>query len=675
MNNRILRLVFNGNIESFKPINTGIPQESPILPILFLIYIRDLFKSNSIKFLSYIDNISLIASSKSFKQNIKILERETRVLFELGTKYAIKFDIDKTELIYFNSGKKQLYLVLPNRNLVLPIKLVKWLGIHFDYNLKFKEHIAIRTSLAKQALYCINRLVNISRGLSPFATRQLYLACITSIADYGSELWWDNNKSIRPLQAIQNLATRKILGVFKTAPLLPMQIESALPPVIIHLNHKLRQYTLRALKLSQNHPIKIEIDRAIKLVSEKRELELESYSSSSSSSKTTQKRTKIQFERLVKSIFDLTNLKNLEYINHFYFAPWDKKVDFNIRISDQPKEKEAINHLKYLESICNTNTVSIYTDGSQMTTSKGLKIGLSFTVYKYNTPYIPVEPIYTEYWNIGNNSIVYNSELETITKALEYASDIAKEGVHFNIFTDNQAGILRLKIPSDKPGQNCQIRSIIASRSIRLKKATIDLIWVPGHTGIIGNEKADELAKLATNSTNCILSDKTSFAFLGIKINELKKQEIQSILDLAKKSKSQESYSNIYPWSISNKINLPKGTIRALASSFFQFKIGHRYLKSYLYRLNLVSNNKCKYGLKETTLHLLLYCKNYTLECKALFLRIREKLELRNITLPILFQTKIGISEILVFLKETSIYTRNWHLEREVEEEEEIFGD
>jgi len=186
MNDRILRLVFEGKIESFKPINTGIPQGSPISPILFLIYIRDLFKSNSIKFLSYMDDISLIASSKSFKQNIKILEQETKVLFNLGTKYAIKFDIDKTELIHF--GKSQLYLKLPNGNLVLPIKLVKWLGIHFDYNLKFKEHIAIRTSLAKQALYRINRLVNISRGLSPFAIRQLYLACITSIADYGSEL-------------------------------------------------------------------------------------------------------------------------------------------------------------------------------------------------------------------------------------------------------------------------------------------------------------------------------------------------------------------------------------------------------------------------------------------------------------------------------------------------------
>ena len=47
----------------------------------------------------------------------------------------------------------------------------------------------------------------------------------------------------------------------------------------------------------------------------------------------------------------------------------------------------------------------------------------------------------------------YSNKCSVVSyKALEYASDIAKEGVHFNIFTDNQAGILRLKIPLDKPG-------------------------------------------------------------------------------------------------------------------------------------------------------------------------------------------------------------------------------
>jgi len=43
----------------------------------------------------------------------------------------------------------------------------------------------------------------------------------------------------------------------------------------------------------------------------------------------------------------------------------------------------------------------------------------------------------------------------------------------------------------------------------------------------------------------------------------------------------------------------------------------------------------------------------------------------KEITLPILLHTKIGIEQLLVFLKETSICTKNWHIKRLKEEEEE----
>ena len=41
----------------------------------------------------------------------------------------------------------------------------------------------------------MNRLANISRGLSPTALRQLYLACVTSTADYGAILWFYSKTS------------------------------------------------------------------------------------------------------------------------------------------------------------------------------------------------------------------------------------------------------------------------------------------------------------------------------------------------------------------------------------------------------------------------------------------------------------------------------------------------
>jgi len=53
-------------------IKIGIPQESPVLPILFLIYIRFLLtkRSNtSERILSYLNDIKLIISSKFIEEN------------------------------------------------------------------------------------------------------------------------------------------------------------------------------------------------------------------------------------------------------------------------------------------------------------------------------------------------------------------------------------------------------------------------------------------------------------------------------------------------------------------------------------------------------------------------------------------------------------------------------
>jgi hypothetical protein len=127
LENRLLKLSFNQNTEDFKGLNTGIPQGSPISPILFLIYIRDLFKSPGIKYLSYIDDFSLTVASTSYKKNIKSLEREVTRLIEFGQKSAISFDIAKTELIHWNNSNKALEfpLTLPGGIQVQPQKLVK----------------------------------------------------------------------------------------------------------------------------------------------------------------------------------------------------------------------------------------------------------------------------------------------------------------------------------------------------------------------------------------------------------------------------------------------------------------------------------------------------------------------------------------------------------------------
>ncbi len=102
---RQLRLAFDGQTQEFSPNKSGVPQGSPVSPILFLIYIRNLFKSRRVTWISYVDDISLTASSKSIKKNIQILEREAKALIDLATNSNIAFDLDKTELMHWEATK------------------------------------------------------------------------------------------------------------------------------------------------------------------------------------------------------------------------------------------------------------------------------------------------------------------------------------------------------------------------------------------------------------------------------------------------------------------------------------------------------------------------------------------------------------------------------------------
>lgn len=298
---------------------------------MFLIYIRPLFETTTSFSVSYMDDISISVSSTSLRKNIRLLERQVASLFTQGTPCAIQFDAAKTELIHFTTGQTAptATLTLPGQTVVIPKEVVRWLGIHFDSALSFKDHVAIRTSQAKSAFFRMCRLANTERGLSPFAMRQLYMACVTSIADYGCQVHWKGQGStLKLLQGLQNLALRKILGTFRSSPIIPSEVEAALLPPEVRLNTAIRQYAFRARKLPANHPVKEDIHHIQTALfsnsdsdtaSEDSELEEYAYK--------IQQGPSIQLERIIQSIQSTLSTPEEQLISHC-FRPWEKHTAF-----------------------------------------------------------------------------------------------------------------------------------------------------------------------------------------------------------------------------------------------------------------------------------------------------------------------------------------------------------
>ena len=474
-------------------IEIGIPQESLISPILFLIYIRFLFTkklNTSERILSYLDDIGLVVSSKSIEENCQLLQKLAQDLLVKQHHNCMQFDMEKTELIHFHSKRffdleNETYSVKIGESIIQPKSLVKWLGIWLDSKLTFKQHVEKKTTQALKLLNQIERLSNTERGLSFQAMRQLYIACISSVADYGVPVWWNNQKNmLEKFQKLQNIALRKMLGAFKTSPINAMELEASIPPPKVRFERICKNYAWRTLQMHENHPIRLRVSSSFPPYSNGMELDWEQFqdwnereiensqanyiqtgSSSESSSESSRRRRKrrktrhkkkkkvSQLFNLIAKIADLLSSLKIEKIQHEENAPWIKNLNslINIHISELDKQKEAIQHKKLIQKLVkyqNINNIIIYSDGSKNEKINNLGAGIFYTT-NFN-----IDNSGSLSWNLGSNIEVFDTELFAIEKAFKIAfKRINKFTKNIWIFSDSQAAIQRLQNCNLKAGQ------------------------------------------------------------------------------------------------------------------------------------------------------------------------------------------------------------------------------
>ena len=112
LTDRRVQLVIDGHDNKERDIETGIPQGSPVSPILFLIYISGVFEkvadSNpAVTSLSFMDDLGFIASGYSVRELAKTLGEVAKVVLEWGRCNAVTYDIAKTEAVLFSKSHRQ----------------------------------------------------------------------------------------------------------------------------------------------------------------------------------------------------------------------------------------------------------------------------------------------------------------------------------------------------------------------------------------------------------------------------------------------------------------------------------------------------------------------------------------------------------------------------------------
>ena len=677
LSDREAAICIDGKCGQMSPVENGIPQGSPVSPVMASFYSAELIEKFKIpaipepdritfpsqptptNIIMYVDDGKIYVSSKSLETNTIIL-RLAYLEVETWLKSAgLASDLTKREIMHYSRRRKYdccpSLTILDHDGITRTIVLestVKWLGVHFDRKLRFQHHVKTAAAKGENAVNALKMLSNTVRGLSQVHLRRLYLSCITTKMLYACPAWWNNTKcQAKPLEKVQRNALRLICAAFRTTPTLALEVEASVPPLKHQADLISRRYATRLNKLPDASPI---IQR---LPEDWRNNTPPVFPPPIPTEPTSTRKPITNLKKIAKH----TDPGN-ERIDPFSSPPWQRTLSlFPNRFITNPCTKNTDTlkardeHKKlFSEYQRDPNVLCIYTDGSKINRSGFFRIGAAATAFHGG------REVSFGKLGLGGHAEVFDAEMAALsigaTKADEYLLHSPNIS-HIAFFTDNAATITAITDPKPKTSQffalkfHQTIRPLLTNH----ENLKVSISWCPSHCGISGNERADKLAKEATElERQTPFSATYSNARRRAKTSSLKMWQIDW-----------KNSPKVGRYAIANRFkpslnptphfkNLKSN--REIFGRVIQCRTGHSYTGEFRRSFLPLSQDPitcpCDNETLETREHILRECVRFD--------RHRDILEKvsSTIALPEILGSKEGIAALSEFLKKSSAFTR-----------------
>ena len=205
---RFQRSIINGSFSSWNELIIGVPQGSILGPLLFNIFLNDIFLFISkCQLCNYADDNTLCKSGKNMQKIKNDLEMDFMILHKWFHENRIVLNPDKCHYIVIGDDDPTQKIIL-NNNEIASSNEEKLFGILLASKLNFDSHI---TSLCKKAGQKLSALARISHYLTQDQKLLLLNSVVKSQFSYCPLIWMFTSRYLNnALNSIQQRALRLI---------------------------------------------------------------------------------------------------------------------------------------------------------------------------------------------------------------------------------------------------------------------------------------------------------------------------------------------------------------------------------------------------------------------------------------------------------------------------------
>lgn len=630
---RTISIRLAGVDDSLRTVWKGVPQGSVLSPLLYDVYTRDLDEAVSgCNILQYADDLLVYTCHKCIDNAAFSLQSNLDSIHTWLSDQSLSLSPSKCSFLVFSRKR-----VVPDINIyidqvVIPkVKEVMFLGKKFDSKLNGVAHINHIVQKCEKSISVLRALSGVWWGAHPSSLRLVYNALIRSILDYGSFLLPPANKgALHKLDLVQSKSLRIVVGAMKSTPINALQVECCDPPLNLRRQFLSDNYIVKISQFT-NHPLLSKVELLKKSIDEQNSFWVHKdvphiYTSYK----------KIEGYKNDINTFPCHPLFHYDY-EAIVFCP---DVYLSIGVY-----KQSVNANFLVQDFIQSNFSNaqiFYTDASK--TPAGKEVGAAFL--HSNSGFFKL----FKYPDIVSN---YTAEALAILECINYI--IQKEFQESIIFSDSLSSLKSLLSNPFNKNAFSPLSLEIKSRLLICfnRNLKVSLAWIPGHSGIQGNESADRLAKLAAAQGN---SSNSSIYIQDIATSS-RSSLLQNWSELWANPAKGKYYKTLQPTIPSKPWFSKRLFSKKLTSTICRMRFGHCCCPSHLTRIQVSNNSDCDCGLGVGDVHHILFiCKKYD-SCTLYNVLIAYKAPLPVNTSCILsFSNLLYIKCLCIYLKYHDIF-------------------